>query len=148
MSAPHLPPLQEALVDHEGRATIPQALWNQQLLQSRSQWSAYTPQITGLTGATVTAFYVQNGKTTFVRIQVHGTSDGTAPTVTLPFAAVALVGVAMVGMNTSSKEAQVCQIVNVAGGVANGLQFWRYDGALPTNLNVYTFNISGVYEAA
>lgn len=49
-------------------------------------WTPYSPSVGNLSSPSVAASGQQSGKTAFVRIVVSGTSNGSLPTVTLPYA--------------------------------------------------------------
>jgi hypothetical protein len=54
---------------------------------SASAWTSYTPSTTNLSSVSSTGGHNQYGKSAFFRVQVTGTSNGSTPTISLPFTA-------------------------------------------------------------
>lgn len=138
-----LPPLITPIVDPKsGMASIAFAMWQQQLLQSRSPWTAYLPTTAHMSAITINdCAYVQAGKRVSVRIGIQGTTDGTAFTVTLPFKA-----------KTQNQTFAVAFAPNLAGVATVGgdlltLTVNKYDGTTPINGTVVQWAIEGTYEA-
>lgn len=106
-----------------------------------SAWTSYSPSISNLTGTTTVAAYNQNGKTTFVRIAVSGTSNGSNPVFGLPFTPV------------TSNQTFACTIVQGGAAVAAAAQVSGgavipniYNNTALSNGVFYTFTCQGVYE--
>lgn len=104
-------------------------------------WSSYTPSTTHLSSTSTTAASITNSKSTFVRLQVTGTSDGTNPALGLP--------------NTPASSAQTLACtITTSGATVNCVAVFSsstvvinvYDNSALANGTVYTINVQGVYE--
>lgn len=105
-------------------------------------WTAYVPSTTNLSSVTPTGYGIQNGKTAFMSFWVTGTSNGSAPTISVPYTMIDL------------HQTFACNINNgvtfIAGiGVEasqTALALSLYTGAAPSNGTTYIFVCNGVYQ--
>jgi hypothetical protein len=104
-------------------------------------WDAYTPTTSNLSSVTASGAYSQFGKTCNFRAYVQGTSNGSNPTITLPFAPVTSNQSFSAGVTTGGITATgVCRLSGSTMTVWIGVNF-PY-----TNLLVYEIEINGTYE--
>lgn len=110
---------------------------------SGDPWSDYIPTTTQLTGVTSHSRAIQGGKSVFVSIEITGTSNGTNPTISLPFAPF------------SAHQTFACTITQgavtvsgVAVVVGSTVVVNLYNNGALAAATVYTFRVQGVYEIA
>ena len=108
---------------------------------SSSAWSSYTPSTTNLSSVSSTGGHNQYGKTAFFRVQVTGTSNGSTPTITLPFT------------GATNDQTFACTVALSGATVpcsvvlsSSTMTIHIYDNTAFGNGNVYTFIIAGSME--
>jgi len=148
MSAPHIPPIPfMPIADRDGRSTLEDTLWNQQLALSRGPWIPWTPTVTGLgVPTTLVAASIQHGKTVMFRLTIAGTSDGSFPTFTLPFATMSTAQI----QNFATVNIVAAVPNNAAAAVGQGTSLVKLalaGGVAPTNGTAYLFSVCGTYES-
>ena len=108
-------------------------------------WTAFSPGTTNLTSVTTTlARGQQKGKTAFVRIKLVGTSNGSTPTIGIPytnFDAFECFAVAVLDQTAGNYLPAVCTI-----GGTGVVQIILTGGTAYINAHVYQFWIQGSYE--
>jgi hypothetical protein len=106
-------------------------------------WPSYIPTTTNLTSVTTDIGYgVQNGKTAFFTFYVSGTSNGSVPQISVPYA-----------MFNAQQTFHCTWNNNVAWTSAIGIYqsattvvISAYNATAPANGTVYIFSCQGVYQ--
>lgn len=103
-------------------------------------WTAYAPTVNNLTVSSGFYAYQIAGKTTFIRLNATGTSNGLSPTFTIP-------------NTTASTQSLACTISNggntvagVARAAASLISVGLYNATAFANTQIYQVVITGVYE--
>lgn len=140
MSTTHLPPVVTPLVDTKtGLPTIPQTIFQQDILLARSAWIPYTPTTSHLSPITVNdCAFNPGGKHIAFRVGLTGTTDGVNKvTFTLPFLAKTLNQAFVVIIDGATVS---------AGAMISGDFLTVTVQTIPA-AGAHSFLVSGVYEA-
>jgi len=108
---------------------------------STSAWSSYTPSTTNLSSVSTTGGKNQSGKTAFFRVLVTGTSNGSTPTISLPFTAATNDQTFACTVALSGATVPCSVVVS-----SSTMTIHIYDNSAFGNGNVYTFIIAGSME--
>lgn len=105
-------------------------------------WTGYVPSTTNLTTVSTIAAHLQNGKSVKVRIGVGGTSNGSVPTISLPFTVVSPYQTFACTITLAGTTVPGC--VSVSGST---LTVTIYNASAYAPATAYVFIISGEYES-